>query len=182
MALTATMHHVEVTLSDVDRGVYEQLDLRLARHPSESSRYLLTRTLAYCLSYEEGIAFSKGGISDAEEPPVSVRDPTGLLVAWIDVGAPSAERLHKAAKAARLVQVYTHDAALLLRGAAARSIHRVEEIEVFRLETALLDALSEILERKMKLELVRTDERLYVTCEGRVLESTVTPMSLVAPG
>jgi len=50
MALTATVHHVQVTLSDVDREVYEKLDLRLARHPSESVRYLLTRLLAYCLS------------------------------------------------------------------------------------------------------------------------------------
>ena len=46
MALTATMHHIEVALSDVDRGVYEALDLRVAQHPSESMRYLLTRTLA----------------------------------------------------------------------------------------------------------------------------------------
>ena len=91
MALTATMHHFQITLSDVDRGVYESLDLRVARHPSETMRYLVTRTLAYCLSYEEGIAFSKGGLSSAEEAPISVRDRTGVLRAWIDVGAPSAE-------------------------------------------------------------------------------------------
>ncbi|MDY7231188.1 YaeQ family protein [Hyalangium rubrum] len=101
MALSATMYHVQVNLSDVDRGVYQPLDLRLARHPSESMRYLLTRTLAYCLSYEEGISFSKGGISSTDEAPISVRDPTGVLLAWIDIGSPSAERLHKASKAAR---------------------------------------------------------------------------------
>src|SRR5215472_10630289 len=61
MALTATMYRFRVTLSDVDRAVYENLDFRVARHPSESGRYLVTRTLAYCLSFEEGIAFSKGG-------------------------------------------------------------------------------------------------------------------------
>src|SRR6478752_3381293 len=110
MALTATMYHFQITLSDVDRGVYEGLSLRVAQHPSETMRYLLTRTLAYCLSYEEGIAFSKGGLSATDEPPISVRDPTGLLLAWIDVGAPSAERLHKASKAARRVAVWSsHD-------------------------------------------------------------------------
>jgi uncharacterized protein YaeQ len=179
MALSATIHRVEVALSDVDRGVYESLDLRLARHPSESVRYLLTRTLAYCLSYEEGIAFSKGGISDADEPPVSVRDRTGVFLAWIDVGAPSAERLHKATKAARRVELYTHvDRALLRREALARPIHKVEEIRVLRLEVALLDALAERLERTTRLEIVRSDERLYVTCQGSVLESTVTPETL----
>ena len=77
MALTATVYHVQINLSDVDRGVYTALDLRLARHPSETMRYLLTRTLAYCFSYEEGIAFSKGGLSSTDEPPVSIRDRTG---------------------------------------------------------------------------------------------------------
>src|SRR5580700_8189170 len=135
MALTATIHHVEVVVSDVDRSTYETLDLRLARHPSESARYLVTRLLAYCLSFEEGIAFSKGGLSSADEPPISVRDPTGILLAWIDVGSPSAERLHKAAKAARRVALYTHtDLALLRREASSRPIHRVEAIEVWRFE------------------------------------------------
>jgi uncharacterized protein YaeQ len=180
MALTATMHHVEVTLSDVDRSVYEALDLRLARHPSESTRYLLTRLLAYCLSYEEGIAFSKGGVSSADEPPVSVRDATGLLVAWIDVGSPSAERLHKASKAAGRVALYTHaDLALLRREAASRPIHRVEAIEVWRLEPAFLDALEALLDRSMKLEIARNDGRLYVTSRGQVIEGEATRASLV---
>src|SRR6185369_5785013 len=74
LAPNATLYHVKLTLSDVDRGVYEPLDLRLARHPSESLRYLVTRLLAYALSYEEGIAFSKGGVSSTDEPPVVVRD------------------------------------------------------------------------------------------------------------
>ena len=120
MALTATLHRFAIQLSDVDRGVYESIDLRLARHPSESERYLWTRTIAYCLEYEpaqaEGsaprserrIAFSKGGLSATDEPPVSVRDPTGRLLVWIDVGSPSAERLHKAAKLAERVALYTH--------------------------------------------------------------------------
>src|SRR5882757_10648038 len=76
LALTATVHHLVITLSDVDRNVYEKLDIRVARHPSESARYFWQRTLAYCLSYEEGIAFSKSGLSDAEQPPVSIHDPT----------------------------------------------------------------------------------------------------------
>src|SRR5580692_10854733 len=142
MALTATMHHFHVTVSDVDRAVYQTLDFRVARHPSESGRYLTTRTLAYCLSYEDGIAFSKGGLSSAEEPPITVRDPTGILLAWIDVGSPSAERLHKAAKAARRVALYTHvDAALLQREASTRPIHKAAEIEVWQFDPSFLDAV-----------------------------------------
>ncbi|HEY3818261.1 MAG TPA: YaeQ family protein [Polyangiaceae bacterium] len=180
MALTATMHHVEVTLSDVDRSVYESLDLRLARHPSESPRYLLTRLFAYCLSYEEGIAFSKGGLSSNDEPPIAVRDPTGLLLAWIDVGSPSAERLHKASKAARRVLLYTHvEPALLRREASTRAIHKVEDIEVWRLEPAFLDALEPMLDRSTKLEVARNDGGLYVTVGGRVIEGSIARVSLL---
>ena len=180
MALTATMHHVQVTLSDVDRAVYEKLDLRLARHPSESARYLLTRLLAYCLSYEEGIAFSKGGLSSTDEPPISVRDPTGILLAWIDVGGPSAERLHKAAKAARRVALFTHvEPRLLQQEAATRPIHRVEEIEVWRTEPAFLDGLEGIIGRNAVIEIVRNDGKLYVTAEGAVKEGELLRVPLV---
>ncbi|HEV3192649.1 MAG TPA: YaeQ family protein [Polyangiaceae bacterium] len=180
MALSATIHHFHVTLSDVDRAVYETLDLRVARHPSESARYLTTRTLAYCLSYEAGIAFSKEGLSSAEEPPIAVRDPTGILIAWIDVGFPSAERLHKAAKAARRVALYTHvDAALLRREAASRAVHKVGEIAVWRFEPSFLDAVERSLGRTTKIEIARNDGQVYVTIDENVIEGALERVRLV---
>jgi uncharacterized protein YaeQ len=179
MALTATIYHFEISLSDVDRSVYESLDLRIARHPSEGMRYLLTRTLAYCLSYEEGIAFSKGGLSSNDEPPIAVHDLTGIFLAWIDIGAPSAERLHKATKAARRVELYTHvDMTLLKREAATKPIHRVGEIAVWRIEPAFLDALEAKTTRNMKLEVTRNDGQLYVAIDGTTLETAITKATL----
>ena len=107
MALTATIYNFTIGLSDVDRAVYESLALKVARHPSETEEHLLTRVLAYCLEFAEGIGFSRG-ISDPDEPALSVRDLTGALKTWIDIGSPDAARLHKAAKAAPRVAVYTH--------------------------------------------------------------------------
>ncbi len=182
MALTATVYHLPVQLSDVDRGVYESLDLRLARHPSETMRYLLTRLLAYCLCYEDGIAFSKGGLSSTDEPPLSIRDATGLLVAWIDIGFPSAERLHKASKAARRVVLYTHlDEGLLQREARERVIHKVEQIEVWRIPPSFLDALEAQVSRNTKLELLHSDGMLYVTAGGNTFETALSRCSLVTP-
>src|SRR5918997_4520707 len=115
MALTATIHNFDIQLSDVDRGVYESLALRVARQPSETEEYLLTRVIAYCLEYAEGIAFSKG-LAEPDEPPIAVRDLTGALKVWIDIGAPDAARLHKASKAAGRVALYTHkDPAQIVR-------------------------------------------------------------------
>jgi uncharacterized protein YaeQ len=183
MALTATVHRFEVVLSDVDRGVYETLDLRVARHPSESMRYLVTRVLAYCLSYEEGIAFSKGGVSSADEPPVAVFDATGVLRSWIDIGSPSAERLHKAAKAASRVSLFTYaDLAVLRREAATRPIHRVESIDVWRFEPDLLDAIAGIVDRHTRFELVRHEGHLYVTLGAKTIDAPLTPLRLSEAG
>lgn len=180
MAQGVTLYNLHCNLSDVDRGVYEQIELRLARHPSESMRYMLTRTLAYCLSHADGIAFSKEGIASTDDPPIAVRDPTGLLLAWIDVGSPSAERLHKATKAARRVALFTWAPLTQLRRDAA-AIHKVETIEVWQLSPAFLDAIESKLERKSALELVRTDGQLYVTIGGEVIEGTITRGALVEP-
>lgn len=180
MALTATMYHFEVTLSDVERSVYTELDLRVARHPSETFRYLMTRTLAYCLSYEEGIAFSKGGISSTDEPPVSIRDRTGALEAWIDVGAPSAERLHKACKAAPRVALFSHtDRALLRKEAASRPVHRLAEVELYFIEPAFLDGLEASIGRNTRFELVRSEGTLYLTVAGHMSETALERESLL---
>lgn len=180
MAAGTTIHHLIVNVSDVDRGVYETLDLRVARHPSETMRWLLTRTLAYALSYEEGIAFSKSGLSDVEEPPLSVRDRTGVLLAWIEIGAPSAERLHKASKASPRVALYTTaDLTNLCRDVVARKVHRVEEIEVYRFDPKLIDALEARVGRRTELALSRNDGRLYIDVDGVTLEGNAERSSLV---
>ncbi|NUP05548.1 MAG: YaeQ family protein [Polyangiaceae bacterium] len=175
----ATIYRFEVTVSDVDRGVYETLDLRLALHPSETMRYLLTRTLAYCLCFEEGIAFSKGGLSSPEEAPVSIRDHTGALVAWIDIGAPSAERLHKASKAANRVAVFTTgDFAAIQREAANRPIHRADRIELFSIPRAFVDTLEARVDRNCAFELVRNEGQLYSTIGTTTLEGELATTTL----
>src|SRR5687768_13503143 len=124
MALTATVYSFDVQLNDLDRGVYESLSFKAAQHPSESDEYLVARVLAYCLEYREGIAFSKG-LAEPDEPAVVVRDLTGALRVWIEIGTPDAERLHKASKATPRVVVYTHkDAARLAQQLGGPRIHR----------------------------------------------------------
>jgi uncharacterized protein YaeQ len=179
MALSATVYQAQIALSDVERGVYETLDLRLARHPSETLRYMLTRMIAYCLCYEEGIAFSKGGLSSTDEPPISVMDPTGRRIHWIDVGSPSAERLHKASKASERVSLFTsNDLAQLKREAENRSIFRADKIAIWQLEPGFLDAVEGKIDRKTKLELVRNEGRLYLTVGTVVAEGEISAVRL----
>ena len=178
MALSATIYNFSIALADADRGVYETLALKAARHPSESAEYLLTRVLAYCLEYAEGIAFSRG-LSEPDQPAIAVRDLTGALRAWIEVGAPDAARLHKAAKAAPRVAVYSHHGEAQLRKLlAGERIHRADALELYAIERALIDALARRLERRMAFDLSVTGGHLYLSAGGQTLSGAVDRVAL----
>jgi len=169
LALSATIYHFDIQLANVDRGVYESLALKVARHPSEAEDYLVARVLAYCLELTEGLAFSRG-LSEPGEPALAVRDLTGALRAWIDVGAPDAARLHKAAKVAPRVAVYTHKSPeTLLRQLAGERIHRAEAIELYAFDRDLIAGLAARLERRMVFDLSVTDAHLFVSVGGVTL-------------
>jgi len=173
VALGATMYVFEVRLADADRGIYETLTLRIAQHPSETAEFLVTRLLAYCLEFTEGISFSKG-LSDPDEPAISVRDLTGALHTWIEVGMPDAGRVHKAAKAARKVVIYPHrEPEALLARLAGERIHRAEALRIRVVELHLLAAFVARLDRRMDFDLAVSDDVLYISLGEETLTGAV---------
>ncbi|QEO09789.1 YaeQ family protein [Protaetiibacter larvae] len=173
MAAGATIHTFAVHLADVDRGVYEELALRVAQHPSETAAFMLTRVLAYCLEFEEGIAFSEG-VAATDEPAVLVRDLTGRITAWIEVGAPDAARLHTGSKLAERTLVYTHrDPAKLLPQWAGKRIHRAEAITLHSFDPGFIDAAVSALERRNELTVSVTERQLYLELNGTTSTSTI---------
>lgn len=173
MALTATIYNLAIELADMDRGVYESLDLRVARQPSETTEYMLSRVLAYCLEYGEGIAFTQG-VAAGDEPAVWVRDLTGRVTAWIEVGLPDAERLHRGIKLAGRAAVYTHrDVDQLLGQLAGKKIHHAETIPIYALDRRFVDQLAALLERRTALTLSVTERHLYVEVGGTALDSAL---------
>ncbi len=175
MALTATIFNIKVELSDVDRGIYETLDLKLAQHPSETTEYMLTRLFAYCLEYAEGIEFTQG-VSSGDEPAVLIRDLTGRITAWIEVGMPDADRLHRAAKLADRVAVYTHrDLRQVLSQLEGKKIHRKDEIPIFAFERGFIEGIGVLVDRRMTLSLSVTERHLYVDVDGRTFTCELTP-------
>jgi uncharacterized protein YaeQ len=174
MALTATIYTFDIQLADVDRNVYESIALRVPCQPSETEEYLLSRVLAYCLEYTEGIALSQG-IAEPDVPSVAVRDLTGALKLWIDVGAPDAARLHKASKAAPRVTVYTHrDAERVAASLRGEKIHRADALEIYGFDRALIEGLVEHLDRRNKWEMSVTDRHIYVSVGGDTVEGDIT--------
>jgi uncharacterized protein YaeQ len=178
MALGATIYVFKIDLADSDRGVYQPLELRVARHPSETEDHLLTRVLAYCLEFTEGIAFSNG-LFDSDQPTIAVRDLTGSLRVWIDVGAPEAARLHRAAKLAPRVAIYTNkDAAQLAARLAAERIHRVEAMELYAVDRDWLASLAARLTRRMQFTLTVAERHLYVSLGEETLAGIIERVTI----
>ncbi len=178
MALSATVYVFTVRLANADRGVYETLNLRLAQHPSETAEYLITRLLAYCLEYTQGIAFSNG-LSSPDEPAIAVRDLTGVLLTWVDIGSPEPARLHKASKAARRVAVYAHrNVETWLARLQGERIHKAAALEIYVMPQALLAALAARLERRMDFDLSVSDGTLYASLADETFSGEVQALHL----
>ena len=173
MAAGAVMYTFTGSLADVDRGVYEELSIRAARHPSETDAYMMTRVLAYCLEFDEGIAFSEG-VSSTDEPAVIVRDRTGRLTAWIEVGAPDAARLHHGSKLADRTTVYTHrDPAKVLALWAGKKIHESSAIVLHSFDPGFINSAVTALERRNAITVSVTERQVYLDLNGVTLSSAV---------
>src|SRR6187455_2816823 len=173
MAQTATVYNLEVDLSDVDRGVYEKLNLCIARHPSETVEYMLMRVFAYCLEYGDGIVLTEG-IAAGDEPAVLCRDLTGRVTAWIEVGMPDPARLHRGNKLAGRAAVYTHrDVQKLLAQLSAANIDRLSTVPVYEFDRAFVDEIAALLDRRSDLSISVTERELYLDIRSRTFIATI---------
>lgn len=180
-ASTNVLHRFQIALADVDRSVYTDLDVRVARHPSEDVPFLLTRVLAFALEHADGLEFGKG-LSDADEPAVWQRTGDGRVLTWIDVGSPAPDRLHRAAKLGARVVVYCHKRPDLLRQRCAKAnVHRADEIVVVEVPGDLLDALGARLDRNNRWDLSRHEGRVTVVAGGEAIDAALPAGPLLPP-
>jgi len=178
MALTATIYNFEIDLADSDRGVYETIALRVAQHPSESDEYLIGRVLAYLLEYTEGIEFSRG-VSDPDEPMIAIRDLTGRIRSWIDIGTPEGARLHKASKATGRVVVYCHkEPGQWLKQLADAKIHRAGALELYSIDRTLVADLVTRMDRRMSFAVSISGRELFIAIGTDNLTGHVLPLNL----
>lgn len=174
MALTATMRRFTIALADSDRGVYESLDLRVAQHPSESDRYLVARLIARALEHADGVDFTRGLAAD-DEPALWQRDLRNDLQAWIEIGTPAVDRLHRAAKASPRVAVYGWKGLDALAAELIdRRVHRAEHIALHAFDPAFLDAVAAGLDRNNAWDLSVAGGVLYLAAPGGQFETTLT--------
>lgn len=175
MALPSTLHHFDVRLSQVDRGVDRDLALKVARHPSETMERLWLRVLACCWQWEESIAFGPG-ICEPEEPDVLALGPDGSTrTLLVRVGRPELARIEKdcarggGARVAVLFESPRRLEAFLAEARAGRP-ERVAKAELAAVPEELLRAMSLREDRRIKLGLTIADDHLYVDLGGESLD------------
>lgn len=174
MAQTSTLYRFTIDLSDVDRGIYRSLEFRAALHPSESIPFFITRILAYCLNVQEGLEFT-GGISTPDDPALKVMGLTGGLDLWIDIGNPTAKRIHKASKSVKKVLIYTYkDPQKLLQDFKAEEVHHLGSIGIFSLDQRFLNGLGATLQRDNRWEMTHNEGQLYIGVGSESFEGKLT--------
>ena len=174
MALTATIYNLRIDLADIDRGIYERLEMCVPRHPSETIEYMFMRVVAYCLEYRDGIELTQG-VAAGNEPAVLIRDLTGRITAWIEVGMPDAQRLHRGSKLAGRAAVYTHrNVAQVLEQLEGRQIHLAAEIPVYEFGRGFVDEVAAAVQRRTDASLSIIERQLYIDLNGQAFNATAT--------
>jgi uncharacterized protein YaeQ len=183
MALKATIHKVRLQVADIDRGLYGDHELTIARHPSETDERMLMRVFAYALNVpaddSRGALELAKSLWDTDEPDLWQRDLTGQIVQWIELGQPDERRLSRAASRSEQVTVYSYAASTPIWWAALRGkLLRAPKVAVWQVDPAASQALAEMVERSMSWQVSVQDGTAWVSDASRSVE--ITPVLLKA--
>lgn len=175
MAIKPTIYKFTISLSDLDRNHYETLNLTVAQHPSETAERMMARVLALCLNAQDFLSFTKG-LSEPDEPDISLRTLDGQLSLWIDVGEPSVDRIKKATRIAHKVKVYSFNTKSATWWAQSQSDFSHLSASIFSLDPVSLSVLCGFLARTMVLSVTITDNSLFVATESGECEVACTTL------
>lgn len=163
MALKATIYKADLQIADLDRNYYADHALTLARHPSETDERLMVRVLMYALHAQEGIAFTRG-LSEADEPEIWVKDLTGQIRLWIDIGQPDEARLRKASgRAEQVIAVCYSSGCGLWWKSLESKLTRHKNLSVLQLSVATSQALAALATRTMRLQCLIQDGEVWMS-------------------
>jgi len=167
MALKATIFKVDLSLADMDRNLYQDYALTLARHPSENDQRMMVRLLAFMRYADDLLAFGKG-LSTDEEPDLWRKDLTGVIDLWILVGQPDERWLRKASGRAARVVLFTYGGRVadMWWEQNRATLEKLSNLTVFRLVPEDTLALAALASRAMRLQCLIQDGEMLITGEG----------------
>jgi uncharacterized protein YaeQ len=164
MALKSTIFKAELQISDMDRGYYHDHSVTIAHHPSENDERMMMRLLAFALHADEALDFGEK-IGGEDEPDLWLRDLTGAIDIWIEVGQPDEKQVRKACGRSRRVFIYAYSgrSADVWWGQARRSLEGIKNLAVFNLTSGVSPELAQMAQRSMKLQFTIQDGHVWVS-------------------
>jgi uncharacterized protein YaeQ len=166
MALKATIYKADLQVADMDRHYYADHALTIARHPSETDERMMVRLLMYALYAQEGIAFTKG-LFDVDEPEVWVKDLTGEIKLWIDIGQPDETRLRKACgRADQVIAVCYSSSCEVWWKQIENKLTRLNNLVVLQMNAETSQALAALAERSMQLQCMVQDGEVWISTDA----------------
>jgi len=166
VALKPTIYKFRISLSDMNRDVYDTLNLTVAMHPSENLERMMTRVLAYCLNAQEFLDFTKG-LSAIEEPDIWLKTLDDQLMLWIDIGEPAVDRIKKATRIARAVKVYSFNSKSDVWWTQSQAKLKDLNVSVFAFDNKEIQTLAGLVARTMEMSVtVSGDSAFVATAQG----------------
>ena len=184
MALKATIYKAQLQISDMDRAVYGDYALTIARHPSETDERMMIRVLSFALYVladdSSGQLELAKDLWDVDEPALWHKDYTDAIRHWIDVGQPDDKRLMRAAGRAEQVTVisFSSSTPVWWKGIESK-LTRADNLTVWQIESEQSRALEKLASRSMQLQLSVQDGTLWFSTANDTVE--ITPVRLTAP-
>jgi uncharacterized protein YaeQ len=175
MALKPTIYKFKIALSDLDRHVYDTLDLTVAQHPSENVERMMARVMAYCLNAQEGLAFTKG-LSTPDEPDIWCKSLDDQLLLWLDVGEPSVDRIKKASRQAREVKVYSFNSKSDVWWGQESAGFAGLSAEIWQFPWEKIQQLATMVERTLEFSVTVSAGSLYVAMDAGDCEIECQPL------
>lgn len=185
MALPSTLHHLDLHLANVDRGVDRDLTLRVARHPSESMDRLWLRVLAFAWQFEEGLAFGPG-LCEPDAPDLLSAGADGRPTLLVRVGKPDPDRVARdvaqggGARVAALFESPRRLDAFLVEG-QERRLERLARAELAAVDPPLLTWLSCKDDRRLRVSVTLVADHLYLEVAGDTLDGPLHRKGYPAP-
>jgi len=181
MALKSTVFKVRLNVADLDRNVYEDFSLAVARHPSETDARMMLRIAVFARHADARLEFGRG-ISTDDEPDIWLRDLTGAIEQWIELGTPDPDRLRKACGRARQVLLYAYGerALRVWWEKHADLLARFANLSIYSVSDAECADLAALAAPGLELQCTISDGELLLSAGDRSLE--IRPQPLRRPG
>ncbi len=181
MALKATIYKADLQIADMDRHYYADHALTIARHPSETDERMMVKVLMYALYATDGIAFTKG-LFDVDEPEVWVRDLTGEIKLWIDIGQPDETRLRKACnRADQVIAVCFASSSDVWWKNIETKLTRLNNLTVLQLPADTSQALATLAARNMQLQCMVQDGEIGINTEAAAVAISLKTLKKALP-